>query len=104
MLQQPHDPDYSVDSYAECSYAEGDAEDLNLLSQTSMRTMELQWQSYVDKLKEAGSLSNALAICDVSASMYGLPMEVLYIAVMWCARQWEWQLLSAVTAHSDMIL
>ena len=84
MLQHPRDPDCNGDSYAECSYAEDNAEDL--LSHTSMKTMELQWQSYVDKLKEAGSLSNALAICDVSGSMTGLPMEVPYIAVMWCPR------------------
>ena len=38
--------------------------------------MQLQWESYVRKLKESGTLSNALAVCDVSGSMSGLPMEV----------------------------
>lgn len=46
-------------------------------SETSLRAMELQWSSYVDNLKAAGSLTNALAICDVSGSMSGLPMEVM---------------------------
>ena len=51
-------------------------------SQTSLKTMELQWQSYVDNLKSVGSFSNALAICDVSGSMHGLPMEVLLLPLL----------------------
>ncbi len=41
-----------------------------------LETMELQWKSYVNNLKESGTLSNALAVCDVSGSMSGQPMEV----------------------------
>ena len=37
---------------------------------------EVQWSSYVNALKERGQLSNAVAVCDVSGSMYGEPMEV----------------------------
>lgn len=38
--------------------------------------MEAQWKAYVDKLRESGELSSAMAICDVSGSMRGQPMEV----------------------------
>ncbi|DBA81625.1 TPA: hypothetical protein ACH3X1_007381 [Trebouxia sp. C0004] len=41
-----------------------------------LETMELQWKSYVNNLKDSGTLSNALAVCDVSGSMSGQPMEV----------------------------
>ncbi|KAH7864241.1 hypothetical protein Vadar_027392 [Vaccinium darrowii] len=37
---------------------------------------ELQWNRIVDDLKEIGKLKNCLAICDVSGSMYGTPLEV----------------------------
>ncbi|KAL1210127.1 hypothetical protein V5N11_010700 [Cardamine amara subsp. amara] len=37
---------------------------------------ELQWKRMVDDLKKKGSLSNCMAICDVSGSMHGEPMEV----------------------------
>lgn len=37
---------------------------------------ELQWASYVDKLKRSGLFESALAICDVSGSMSGIPMTV----------------------------
>lgn len=37
---------------------------------------ELQWQRMVQDLKESGKLSNAIAVCDVSGSMSGEPMEV----------------------------
>lgn len=45
-------------------------------SEISLKTMELQWLSYVSNLKKSGTLSNALAVCDVSGSMSGLPMQV----------------------------
>lgn len=44
--------------------------------QASQQTMELQWKSYVSNLKASGSLSSALAVCDVSGSMAGEPMQV----------------------------
>ncbi|XP_024313204.1 uncharacterized protein LOC100843725 [Brachypodium distachyon] len=37
---------------------------------------ELQWWRTVDDLLALGSLSNCLAVCDVSGSMSGLPMNV----------------------------
>lgn len=37
---------------------------------------ELQWKRMVDDLMEKGKLRNSLAICDVSGSMSGIPMEV----------------------------
>ncbi|MCD7467665.1 hypothetical protein HAX54_005216 [Datura stramonium] len=37
---------------------------------------ELQWKRMVDDLSKKGKLKNCLAICDVSGSMSGTPMEV----------------------------
>ncbi|KAI9168712.1 hypothetical protein LWI28_000965 [Acer negundo] len=37
---------------------------------------ELQWKRMVDDLKKEGSLSNCMAVCDVSGSMGGIPLEV----------------------------
>uniref|UniRef100_A0A803M6R6 Uncharacterized protein n=1 Tax=Chenopodium quinoa TaxID=63459 RepID=A0A803M6R6_CHEQI len=37
---------------------------------------ELQWKRMVEDLSNIGKLKNCLAICDVSGSMYGLPLEV----------------------------
>ncbi|XP_058194564.1 uncharacterized protein LOC131311226 [Rhododendron vialii] len=37
---------------------------------------ELQWKRMVDDLSKKGKLKNCLAICDVSGSMSGVPMEV----------------------------
>ncbi|CAM6096645.1 unnamed protein product [Calypogeia fissa] len=37
---------------------------------------ELQWKRMVEDLKEHGKLSNCIAVCDVSGSMTGIPMEV----------------------------
>ena len=39
-------------------------------------TIEAQWKQLVDKVLEAGSLQNAVAMVDVSGSMSGTPMEV----------------------------
>ena len=47
----------------------------------STQTMELQWKSYVSNLKASGTLSSALAVCDVSGSMSGEPMQVLLTSV-----------------------
>lgn len=38
---------------------------------------ELQWQRMVDDMTKNGKLTNCIAVCDVSASMNGTPMEVL---------------------------
>ncbi|PWZ13143.1 Uncharacterized protein L728 [Zea mays] len=35
-----------------------------------------QWQRMVDDMRALGKLSNCVAVCDVSGSMYGRPMEV----------------------------
>ncbi|CAN6194225.1 unnamed protein product [Urochloa humidicola] len=37
---------------------------------------ELQWARMVEDLRKKGSLSNCIAVCDVSGSMFGTPMEV----------------------------
>ncbi|XP_074291023.1 uncharacterized protein LOC141617769 [Silene latifolia] len=37
---------------------------------------ELQWKRMVDDMAQKGKLHNCMAICDVSGSMYGDPMEV----------------------------
>ncbi|KAK0573761.1 hypothetical protein LWI29_013154 [Acer saccharum] len=37
---------------------------------------ELQWKRMVDDLKKEGSLRNCMAVCDVSDSMGGIPLEV----------------------------
>ncbi|KAL6011725.1 hypothetical protein ACLOJK_002189 [Asimina triloba] len=37
---------------------------------------ELQWKRMVEDLSKKGNLSNCLAVCDVSGSMAGTPMEV----------------------------
>ncbi|WVZ17913.1 hypothetical protein V8G54_010895 [Vigna mungo] len=37
---------------------------------------ELQWKRAVDDLKKKGTMKSCLAVCDVSGSMEGLPMEV----------------------------
>lgn len=42
----------------------------------SLQVVELQWKAYVDKLRESGTLSSTLSVCDVSGSMHGQPMEV----------------------------
>ncbi|KAH9842443.1 uncharacterized protein C8Q71DRAFT_793946 [Rhodofomes roseus] len=44
--------------------------------QMRMRVLEAQWMSLVQRLREAGRLDSALAVCDVSGSMWGGPMEV----------------------------
>ncbi|KAL8238569.1 hypothetical protein R6Q59_015136 [Mikania micrantha] len=37
---------------------------------------ELQWKRMVDDLLKKGKLTNCIAVCDVSGSMFGTPMEV----------------------------
>ncbi|XP_039805284.1 uncharacterized protein LOC120669565 [Panicum virgatum] len=37
---------------------------------------DLQWERMVSDLRALGKLSNCMAICDVSGSMFGLPMDV----------------------------
>jgi hypothetical protein len=38
--------------------------------------IEEQWKNLIEKVKEYGSFENTLAICDVSGSMTGTPMQV----------------------------
>lgn len=40
------------------------------------QVIESQWDTLINKLQQAGSLSKALAVVDVSGSMDGLPMQV----------------------------
>lgn len=41
-----------------------------------VKTVEAQWKSYVDRLAQLGTMDSTIAICDVSGSMAGDPMEV----------------------------
>ena len=59
-------------------------EDIQTSSALSLETMELQWKDYVTKLRESGTLSSALAMADVSGSMWGTPMQVHWYAVSRC--------------------
>ncbi|KAG0368015.1 hypothetical protein BGZ54_002825 [Gamsiella multidivaricata] len=38
-------------------------------------TMEAQWKSYVERLAKTGTMESAMALCDVSGSMSGTPMN-----------------------------
>ncbi|XP_057806500.1 uncharacterized protein LOC131021357 [Salvia miltiorrhiza] len=40
------------------------------------KVAELQWKRMVEDVAKKGKLSNCLAVCDVSGSMSGIPMEV----------------------------
>ncbi|KAL3687731.1 hypothetical protein R1sor_014040 [Riccia sorocarpa] len=42
----------------------------------AVEVSELQWARMVEDLKTKGSMSNCLAVCDVSGSMDGIPMDV----------------------------
>lgn len=59
-----------------CRQAYIDADDIAQSSALSLETMELQWKDYVAQLKNSGTLSSALAMTDVSASMCEEPMQV----------------------------
>ena len=41
-----------------------------------LRVLEAQWSSLIQRLREAGRLDSALAVCDVSGSMLGEPISV----------------------------
>lgn len=41
-----------------------------------LQVAELQWNRIVDDLSKEGKLRNCMAICDVSGSMFGTPLEV----------------------------
>ncbi|CAN8267726.1 unnamed protein product [Cochlearia groenlandica] len=45
-------------------------------SEVSAEVAELQWVRMVDDLAKKGKLKNSMAVCDVSGSMSGTPMEV----------------------------
>ncbi|KAJ1703561.1 hypothetical protein LUZ63_003340 [Rhynchospora breviuscula] len=44
--------------------------------QSDDEVADLQWERMVNDLLAKGKLSNCIAVCDVSGSMYGTPMEV----------------------------
>ncbi|XP_058200581.1 uncharacterized protein LOC131315504 [Rhododendron vialii] len=48
----------------------------SLDDETSPEVAELQWKRMVDDMAKKGKLTNCMAICDVSGSMQGIPMEV----------------------------
>lgn len=73
--------------------------------------MELQWKDYVTQLKKSGTLSNALAIADVSGSMFGEPMQVcsLHIRMLSAARPYMLSVtkklaVSCLAAHAHLQL
>ena len=45
-------------------------------SQKEDLVAEVQWKVILEDLRQQGSLSNSVALCDVSGSMSGVPMEV----------------------------
>ncbi|KAL1804011.1 hypothetical protein ACET3Z_032658 [Daucus carota] len=45
-------------------------------SEEEKTVAELQWKRMVDDVTKKGKLTNCIAVCDVSASMTGTPMEV----------------------------
>ncbi|KAG6466801.1 uncharacterized protein LOC122037858 [Zingiber officinale] len=47
-----------------------------ILADAGDEVAELQWKRMVEDLAKKGSLSNCIAVCDVSGSMSGTPMEV----------------------------
>ncbi|KAJ8557566.1 hypothetical protein K7X08_003191 [Anisodus acutangulus] len=49
---------------------------------TGQGVAELQWERMVDDLAKKGKLTNCMAICDVSGSMSGTPMEVSVALVL----------------------
>ncbi|XP_047339610.1 uncharacterized protein LOC124943095 [Impatiens glandulifera] len=49
---------------------------LNNYSSDGGQVAELQWKRMVDDISKKGKMKNCLPICDVSGSMYGIPMEV----------------------------
>lgn len=46
------------------------------LEEMQLRVLDAQWASLIQRLREAGRLDSALAVCDVSGSMYGEPILV----------------------------
>lgn len=63
----PHEIIKSLNEYDENGVA---------VSEQVIEVAELQWKRMVDDLLGKGKLKNCLAVCDVSGSMTGLPMEV----------------------------
>ena len=50
---------------------------MNSFSASEEKTVaELQWKRMVDDMTKKGKLTNCIAVCDVSGSMNGTPMEV----------------------------
>eukprot|EP01018_Ginkgo_biloba_P017155 Gb_26616 [translate_table: standard] len=45
-------------------------------TESSASVAELQWKRMVEDMRKEGKFSNSLAVCDVSGSMSGIPMEV----------------------------
>jgi hypothetical protein len=49
---------------------------LNKRDHSAVQVAELQWKRMVEDLSKKGKLRNCLAVCDVSGSMYGTPLDV----------------------------
>ncbi|KAH6807053.1 Uncharacterized conserved protein UCP015417 [Perilla frutescens var. hirtella] len=68
----PHEIIAALDDYD--SY--GDEDEDEDKASIAAEVAELQWKRMVDDLGKKGKLNNCLAVCDVSGSMSGVPMEV----------------------------
>ncbi|RKP26082.1 hypothetical protein SYNPS1DRAFT_14704 [Syncephalis pseudoplumigaleata] len=52
-----------------------DVEEEDVELARSIQVLEAQWKSYVDNLAKEGTFESAMAVCDVSGSMEGTPMN-----------------------------
>ncbi|KAM2010604.1 hypothetical protein ACFX16_005224 [Malus domestica] len=65
----------NIDSYMVYRYMDSDDED-RVQDDGGCQVAKLQWKRMVDDLLRQGKLRNSLAVCDVSGSMNGDPMDV----------------------------
>jgi len=68
---KPHQMVKTAMAAAGASWSEAEAP-----TKVALATAEMQWKAYVAKLQKSGNLASAIAVCDVSGSMRGQPMEV----------------------------
>ncbi|EPS98363.1 hypothetical protein FOMPIDRAFT_41926 [Fomitopsis schrenkii] len=70
-------PHKIVEAVQGVGYYERLSEELSdKLREIQLRVLDAQWASLVERLREAGRLDSALAVCDVSGSMSGEPINV----------------------------
>jgi len=64
-----HNPSFMSGKMAKASVMEKIKEMRRKLNEAKIRTVEAQWKTMLERVKEAGKLENSLAVCDVSGSM-----------------------------------